>query len=203
MAGTPSRGLRKPCPRTPIGKTRREIYLRELANMPVKARAARIASEGLPANYPQGGFRALELRDPVFAEAVAEAIRIGFEKIEEKAMKLALGGGRRPIVTGKGEVVAYETIEYPQIILKLLASGLPERYREKTDVNLSGEVNVGRPGAVEITAADLAVLPASRRRDFVESLRLIADARAGREPGAPVPIDGRALPPPAGHSDNE
>ncbi|MFO1153662.1 MAG: hypothetical protein U1E42_08375 [Rhodospirillales bacterium] len=196
----PNTGLRRSTPRTAINAVRRDIYLRELAQIPVKARAARIASEGLPAITPRTGFDSLEKRDPEFAAQVAEAIRTGFERIEEKAMKLALDGGRRPIVTGKGEVIAYETIEYPQIILKLLSSGLRDKYGEKQDVHVTGTVEtnfIGRPGAVEITPADLAVLPPDRRKEFIASLRQIADARAERQPGEVIPIN-RGLPAPGG-----
>lgn len=196
----PNTGLRKSCPRTAINKTRREIYLRELAQIPVKTRAAKLASEGLPAITPRTGFRSLELRDPEFAAQVAEAIRTGFERIEAKAVELALEGSRgRPFFHPKtGELLGYEQNVHERIIIKLLESGLPERYRHVENVNVAATVEtnfIGRPGAVEITAADLAVLPPDRRKDFIESLRLISDARAAREPGEAVPIN-RGLPAP-------
>ncbi len=170
--------FRKPVPYR-ITKKIREAYLHELAQNPVKTRAARIAY-GLDPNcksYVYNTFNDLERSDPEFAEQIAQAIRQGYERVEQRAMDLALNGSVELVYNRNGDVVGRKEHCYERTILFLLQNGLPDRYRPKSEVHVEGHVSSDTAG-LTIAPQDLLLLNRDERKQLISLLESIAAKKA-------------------------
>ena len=84
------------------------------------------------------GFRA---RHPEFAEALAEALEEAYDRLEETAWRRAVDGVPKPMVSAGKHVC--DSIEYSDALLALLLKAhRPERYKDKSSMELSGKVGV-------------------------------------------------------------
>lgn len=87
-------------------------------------------------------------RNPEFIKQEAEAVKIASRLFESEAVKRAVHGMRKYKFTAAGGPVIdprtgeqyYESEFSDTVLLKLLSSHIPEVYRDKQDVKLSGEV---------------------------------------------------------------
>ena len=174
----------------------RERYLAELAQNPVKNRAARIAY-GYPPDahsFVKNTFNTIEKQDPEFAEQVAAAVRQGYERVEQRALDLALNGSVELVYNRNGEIVGKKEHCYERTILFLLERGLPDRYRPKSEVTIDGHVTTDQAG-LTISPQDLLLLDTHERKLLINLLESLAAKKA-------KPIDnggngGPALLPPA------
>lgn len=167
-------------PRVPrVTKKMRERYLAELAKNPVKNKAARLAY-GYPPDahsFVQNSFNAIEKQDPEFAEQVANAVRQGYERVEQRAMDLALNGTVELVYNRNGEVVGRKEHCYERTILFLLERGLPDRYRPKSEVTIDGHITSDAAG-LTISPTDLLLLNAAERKQLINLLESLAAKKA-------------------------
>jgi hypothetical protein len=172
----------------------REIYLEQLAQNPVKNRAARIAY-GMPPDAPsyvKNTFNGLEKIDPEFAEQVAAAVRQGYERVEQRALDLALNGSVELVYNRNGEVVGRKEHCYERTILFLLERGLPDRYKAKSELYVEGHVSSDTAG-LTISPQDLLLLDTHERKQLINLLESLAAKKAKPVEGT----DGPALLPSA------
>ena len=78
-----------------------------------------------------------------FAKAWEEAVEIGVEALEDEARRRAYDGVEEPVFH-KGEEVA-RVRKYSDVLLMfLIKAHKPEKYRERVDQNITGDVVVRR-----------------------------------------------------------
>jgi hypothetical protein len=162
-----------------VTKKMRERYLAELAQNPVKNRAARIAY-GMPPDahsFVKNTFNTLEKQEPEFAEQVAAAIRQGYERVEQRALDLALNGSVELVYNRNGEIVGKKEHCYERTILFLLERGLPDRYRPKSEVTIDGHLTTDQAG-LTISPQDLLLLDSRERKELINLLESLAAKKA-------------------------
>lgn len=89
--------------------------------------------------------------DQAFAEAWAEAERIGVEAMEDEAKRRAFAGYEEPVYQGGrrvGEIRRYSDT----LATLLLKAHAPEKYRERSDVHLHGALDVRNMSTAELEA---------------------------------------------------
>ena len=99
----------------------RPAFLEEYANTGMIYRACKAA------NVTRQAVHYRQKNDPEFAGAMWAVRYINAGRLYDKAMKLALEGTIKPIQY-RGEVVAHEQKEYPELIVKLLERFDPEGF---------------------------------------------------------------------------
>lgn len=73
--------------------------------------------------------------DPEFAQAWERAKRIGLEALEDEATRRAFEGTERPVFY-MGKKLRHTIKEYSDTLaIFLLKGGMPEKYRERSEVN--------------------------------------------------------------------
>ena len=126
-------------------------------------------------------FRDLRKKDPAFALAWQEAEAEYVGKLEEAMAKWSTTPRRRPVVSGKtGEIVGYD--EQPPDPRLLLASlrRHDSRWREKQELEVSGQVDHQHSGGITmaaIDARDVMRLPPPEREKFADLLQRIVNLR--------------------------
>ncbi len=86
-------------------------------------------------------FYGLAKRDPEFAEARQDAIDAGTECLEDEARRRAFEGTLKPVFQGGkhvGDIREYSD----HLLIFLLKARNPGKYRDRTDVEVSGGVSV-------------------------------------------------------------
>lgn len=163
----------------PITEKRKKTYLdtlRKTGSVYAASRAATPHCRG-----KQGGHSTwyqLAQKDPSFAEAVQAAKDDALGRFEAEAARRAVEGWERPIVSG-GVIVATEKVYSDNLLTLKLRALAPEKYTERKNVNLSG--NVGVVGLM-ISPQDLTALSDEQRTALEGILETIAVHRS--EPAA-------------------
>lgn len=116
----------------------RERFLAELAQRGIVQDAA--ASTG----YPRSLFYTWRKEDAAFAAAWDEALEVATDRAEREAWRRAVEGIDKPLIgrVGKDQDGVIEVIkEYSDaILLRLLSSRRPEKWRERQQIEHSGEI---------------------------------------------------------------
>jgi hypothetical protein len=140
--------------RTPTTEKRKEQFLKELANRANVSDAARAAGVGRRTAYD---WRAA---DEAFAAAWDEAVEHAVDELEREAWRRAAEGFDEPVYQ-KGELVGTVRRYSDHLMSVLLKAHRPEKFRERTQTELTG------PGGGPLPVAVNVYLP-SNGRDEVE-----------------------------------
>lgn len=175
-------------PRARLTEARKRTFLRVLSETGSAAAAARAASPHSKGDRACAStFREERQRDPIFAQACADAEEAALGRVEEEVMRRAMTPTQRPIFS-KGEVVGY-TAEYDNRLLVSLARRLnPEGWADRRQVEHTGSIDhAHRHAVVELKAEDMWLLPEEQRESLLALLGELADAK---ERALPAPTDG-------------
>jgi hypothetical protein len=144
--------------RAAITAAKRDAFLAALAAGRTVTDAAKVAGA------TREGFRLIRKRDQVFAEAWDDAYEQGADLLEGEALRRAVEGVERPIVSG-GKVVTTVREYSDKLLILLLKGRRPEKYahfevtgRGGSPVQLQVEQDPDRLGAVVELAARLGLL---------------------------------------------
>jgi hypothetical protein len=177
----------------PITYRRKKIFLDTLRQTGSVTAAARAATPH--SRHRQGGLSTwlqLAQRDPDFSEAMQAAKDDALGRFEAEAVRRAVEGVERPIVSG-GVVVVTERVYSDTLLTLKLRALAPEKYTERKNITLEGDVRVV---GLMIAPQDLLALSGEQRTALEGILETIADARS--EPAIEGEFDEvPALPPPA------
>jgi hypothetical protein len=163
-----------------ISQTRRMIFLEELREHGIVARAARAASPNLRA--PTSNFKRLRQKDPDFALEWDDAIEEAKAAIEHEIHRRATIGYEEDVYY-RGEVVGTVT-KYSDALIQFRAKALLPQYRDqsKIDHNVTGaiaHVDVHRLSEMSKESRD--ALRNIIRRETPPQLETGADADGGGE----------------------
>lgn len=163
-----------------VTDVRRETFLKVLSETGSFAAAARAASPHSKDRH--GGastFKQLMQRDPDFAAAVEDARSQALGRLETECVRRAVEGVRRPIYQ-KGELVGYEDVHSDGLLMFALRALDPDKYNEKRQVELKGDVT-HRVVGLMISPQDLLALNDDDRAALERIVGKIADARGEKE----------------------
>lgn len=160
-----------------------EAYFKNLAIMPVKAHAARLAFGKAPDDndYQYAKIIAKHIaKNPEYIEREREAIETGYAQVEEKAITLALKGNREVTYAKSGEIVGEKTVFSDRLITFLLERGpLSSRFKNRSEVDVNARVeNISAVDGLIITPADLLLLPKTQRKELMLLLQALSDAKS-------------------------
>jgi hypothetical protein len=79
-------------------------------------------------------------KDPAFADAFEKAKGMAAEVLEQEAVRRAFEGVEEPVGWFRGEPGGHVRKYADTLLIFLLKGMMPEKYRERTDVNLKGAV---------------------------------------------------------------
>lgn len=112
-------------------EARKERFLVELARMANVSAAAKKA--GVPRSTAYDWYKA----DPAFAAKWDEAVEVAVDSLEKEAWRRARDGVLKPVYQ-KGEKVGQVREYSDQLMVTLLKAHKPEKYRERTQTELTG-----------------------------------------------------------------
>lgn len=119
----------------PITEAEREAFIAHLREMPNVTRAARLVGR------TRNGFHNYRKIDPEFDKAWVDAIDEGIESLEAEVHRRAFEGVDKP-VTFQG-VITDSYKEYSDTLaMFLLKAHRPDKYRERSDVTVTGDINI-------------------------------------------------------------
>lgn len=130
----------------------------ETGNVSAASRAASIARDS--------HYRWLEA-SPAYAEAFADAEVAATEMLEGEARRRAVDGVTRP-VWYQGKHVGDEIVYSDQLLALLLKAGKPEKYRERIDARLGGELE--HKGAATVITDPVAAAAAIQLQERLAQL---------------------------------
>jgi hypothetical protein len=170
-----------------ITDVRRETFLQVLSETGSFAAASRAASPHSKDRHGAAStFKQLMQRDTEFTSAVDEARSQALGRLEAEMIRRAVEGVERPIFQ-KGELVGHEKVHSDGLLMFALRACDPEKYNEKRQVEVKGDVTHRVVGLI-ISPQDLLSLDRNDRSALEGILEKIADARGEKEPELlPVP----------------
>ncbi len=138
----------------PLTAKQMKKFLYALMRVGNVTEAARIAKANRTAIYQR------KARDEQFATAFEECRRMGVENLTDTAFRLAHEGWQEPVFHDGEECGTKQRIS-PALIIFLLKSHDPERYRERYDIEHGGKG--GGPLALEVIMDPKAIAEAKER----------------------------------------
>lgn len=116
-----------------IGRAKRQAFLealRDSANVSASARATGVE---------RWKWYRLRRADPGFAAEWLDALEIGIDALEDEAMRRALEGGEEPVFY-QGKIVGRVRKYSDTLLMFMLKSSRPERYRDRVGVEVADDV---------------------------------------------------------------
>lgn len=162
-----------------------EAYLKNLETMPVKNVAARLAfgKDMHDTSYQYWQIIAKHFaKHPELREREREAVEIGYSRVEEKAITLALHGNREVTFSKDGKVVGEKTVYSDRLITFLLERGpLSNRFKNRSEVDVNARVeNISAVDGLIVTPQDLLLLPKTQRKELLLLLQALSDAKSAQ-----------------------
>lgn len=185
-----------------ITEEQKEKYLYELARTGSKRHAACAASGNLPlqssrfrkyGDYGEETFRQLEKRDPIFAEAVQDALAMAIGTLENLLIDRLHTPDTRPVLDRQGNVVGTDTSwrSANVLLLRALERHAPEWVqRKQIDGNQTVTVNHGTEpsrSGLTITAEAVKRLPPERQQVLMSILDEMFAAEEQAKGALPAP----------------
>ena len=123
-------------------KRRKRIFLMALAETGIVSFAAARAGWNVSSTHYH------RKRDEAFAAAFDEALEVAADRLELAAVQRAVHGTLKPVWDRGGKerdpgIVGYETVYSDPLLALLLKARRPEKFRERHDVNHSGDAGGG------------------------------------------------------------
>lgn len=128
--------------RTPARRARFLEQLSKLSNVTAACDAAGIART---AAYKW------KAEDPEFAEAWEAALELGVQGMEDEAKRRAFDGYEEPVYQGGMQVGSVRKYS-DSLAAMMLKAHAPDKYRERSDLNISGSLNVRNMSEAELEA---------------------------------------------------
>lgn len=113
----------------------KEKFIAALAKGKSVTAAARAAKVARPYVYE------VKDSDPEFAQLWEDAIEQGTDRLEDEAYRRAHDGTDKPVYQ-QGEMVGFIRQYSDSLIIFLLKSRRPEKYKDTSDVKVSGSLNL-------------------------------------------------------------
>jgi len=137
-----------------------------------------------PKNHPsrRPGYNSwLELskKDPVFAQAVAQAKNDALASVEKTLYDHATCGTTKDVFHN-GRIVGTQ-VEWDHQLLLRVAGKLDSSWHNKEKIEHSGSISADDPGMLVVSAADVLLLPEADQKQLIDIVTRLGDLKDGRK----------------------